>query len=131
MKSSIQPQNGIDNTRFVPLDAPAPMTHAKLLDCNDVHADVGAGEAAVFAVAHRQGVVQRDADEFECEAMCVLYLTADGERAVERWYHEVAPDEFERVDRAFVAPLDDLMPIGPNARRFAPIVRRHPEVDGE
>ena len=116
--------------RFVGVGAPAPMTTAKLVECNDNHDDVDAGREAVFAVAHRQGVVQNDADEREREAMNVLYLTADGTRACERWYLGAGPEDFREVDRAFPADEPELEPAGENARRFAPIVREHPEVEG-
>ena len=115
--------------RFVGVSAPAPMTVEKLLECNDVHDDVDDGEAAVFAVAHRQGVVQNDAEEYEREAMNVLYLTADGERACERWYLGAGPEGLSEVDRAFPADESEMEPTGERAQRFAPIVQDHPEVD--
>ena len=119
----------IDNAdeRFVPVSAPSPMITEKLLEATDVHADVDDDQEAVFAVAHQQGVVQRDADEYEREAMNVLYLTADGEQAVERWYLGAGPEDFLDVDRAFVVDETDLEPTDINARRFAPIVQTHPE----
>ena len=114
--------------RFVPVSAPSSITAEKLLEATDVHADVDDDQETVFAVAHQQGVVQRDADKYEREAMNVLYLTADGEQAVERWYLGVGPDDFSDVDRAFVVDEADLEPTGINARCFSPIVQTHPEV---
>jgi len=116
---------------YVPVEPPAPMTVEKLIECNDVHdSDDADDERAVFAVAHQQGVVQNVREEREHEVMGVLYVTADGEQAVERWYHGVTPDHFEEVDRAFVAHVDALEPTGDRARQFAPVVHKHPEVDG-
>ena len=129
--NAYSPSECIDKVdeRFVPVSAPSPMTTEKLLEATDVHDDVGTSEAAVFAVAHQQGLVQLDADEYECEAMNVLYLTANGKQAVERWYLSDGPEDFSSVDRAFVVDEADLMPTGKHARRFAPITRRHPEVE--
>ena len=115
--------------RFVPIDAVAPMITEKLVECNDVHDSADAGEAAVYAVAHQQGVVQRDVDEYEREAMNTLYMTADGEQAVERWYLGEGSEDFSAIYRAFVVDEVKLTPTGKAARRFAPITRWHPEVE--
>ena len=115
--------------RFVPVGAPAPMTTEKLVECNDVHDSADAGEAAVYAVAHQQGIVQSDVDEYEREAMNTLYMIADGEQAVERWYLGDGPEDFSAIDRAFVVDIDELTPTGKAAQRFVPITRRHPEVE--
>lgn len=121
------PTDGTDARRFAPTGAPAPMTDAKLARCRDRDGDEpDAAERAVFAVAHQAGVVQDDTREREYEAVSVLYLTADGEHACERWYAH--PDGFDRVDRAFVVDASELEPTGEHARRFAPIVQHHPEV---
>ena len=105
------------------------MTTEKLLQCNDVHgSDDEDGKVAVFAVAHQQGVLQDFERETDRDAMAVLYVTADGERACERWYPKVLDGEFWQVDRAFIADEENLDPIGENGRRWAPIAQKHPEV---
>lgn len=124
-KTRIEPSAG---DRFVPNDAPAPMTPAKLIACHDVHGSADEGEVAVFAVAHQQGVFQNTQREEEDEAMCVLYLTADGEQACERWFRGADPEHFEDVDRAFIATESEVSPVGEMGKRFAPVVREHPEV---
>lgn len=121
-----QVSSGTDREQFSPVGAPAPMTTEKLRACHDVHDDVDADQAAVYAVAHRRGVVQNLATQTEYEALNVLYLTADGEQACERWY--ARPDGFEAVDRAMVVDVAELEPAGEPAKRFAPIVTEHPEV---
>lgn len=75
---------------------------------------------AVFAVAHQQGIVQRDADAYEREAMNVLYLTADGEHACERWYLGTEPTTFSEVDRAFPVDTHTLEPTGERAPSVSP-----------
>jgi hypothetical protein len=117
-----------ENRRIVTPNAPAPMTAEKLAQCADPdHLDVDADERAVYAVAHQQGVIQWLDDRREYEAMGVLYVSADGERAVERWYRAAA-GEFGAVERAFVADASELSPTGDAAKRYAPVVQRHEEV---
>ncbi|REA00213.1 hypothetical protein DEQ92_20385 [Haloferax sp. Atlit-6N] len=104
------------------------MTEAKLRACNQVEAsDDGDHEVAVFAVAHRHGVIQNPVRKTERDGEAVLYVTADGERCTERWY-PILEGEFEEIDRAFIADERDLDESGSGARRFAPIVQEHPEV---
>jgi len=106
------------------------MTRTKLDACRDPETNLfeiaDADERVAFAVAHRTGVAQDHTAQTEREALAVLYLTADGEQAVERWVW-AAGEQFERVDRAIVAPADALEPTDARTKRFAPIVREHPE----
>ena len=117
--------------QFTPINPPHPMTESKLAECRQPDANlfelVDADERVVFAIAHRHGVVQHLAAEHERAAQAVLYATADGEHVVERWVdsHEGSLD---RADRAMIVPADALEAADEAARRFAPIVNRHPEV---
>ncbi|WEL29826.1 hypothetical protein HBNXHx_1720 [Haloferax volcanii] len=114
--------------RFVPVGSVNPMTEAKLRACNQVEAsDDGDHEVAVFAVAHRHGVIQNTIRKTDQDGEAVLYMTADGERCTERWYR-VLDGEFEEIDRAFIADGRHLDEADEVAKRFAPIVQRHPEV---
>lgn len=119
-----------DARRFTPTRAPSPMTSEKLAECRTPHGSIDEGERAVYAVAHQHGIVQDDprGDEYEAEA--VLYLTADGEQAVERWVAGTKHDVLAAVERAFVVDVAELEDAGDAVQRFAPIVQRHPEVDG-
>jgi len=107
------------------------MTEAKLADCRQPDRNLfeaaDADESVVFAVAHRHGVAQNFADERERAAQAILYATADGELVVERWV-DSAEGGLDRADRAMVVPADALMPADDAAKRFAPVVQRHPEV---
>lgn len=102
------------------------MTEEKLDLCEDApDLDAGDGEVPVYAVAHRRGVVQNTARRREYEALAVLYVTADGERAVERW---VTPAELSATARALCVDESALSESGEGARTYAPIARKHPEV---
>jgi hypothetical protein len=121
-------ETSTDPTRFVATAAPSPMTEEKLAAAQEPDTlDAGPDERAVYAIAHQQGVVQRPEQQHEYEAMCVLYVTRDGERACERWI-AAAPEEFCAVDRAFVADVDDLEDVGERSAKYAPIARKHEEV---
>lgn len=130
-KTRVRPTELDDDrdTDVEPMTAPAPMTAEKLAaarepDALDADHD---GAEPVYAIAHRTAVVQDWTNGREYEALLVLYATESGERVCERRY-PVAGDEFEAIERAFLAPADALSPIGENAERFAPIVHEHPEV---
>ena len=127
-KSRLEQNRSDQGERFVPLEAPAPMTHQKLATARDQDVDVDDGQERVYAVAHLDGVVQRPADEYEVEARSVLYATEDGEQVCERWYLGADADGFDAIDRMDVVAGDDLEPIGERARRYSPIVQKHPEV---
>jgi hypothetical protein len=104
------------------------MTADKLDRCREPAHDLDAADGvAVFAVAHQHGLIQRPADEREWEVEGVLYVTADGERAIEK-HVPAANGQLERVERATVADADDLEPADGYAAKVAPIVQRHPEV---
>jgi len=80
-----------------------------------------------FAVAARHGLVQDFERETEHEAHCVLYLTADGEYATERWVRGPA-DDCSNIKRVIAQPASLLADATGFAKRVAPAVRRHPEV---
>jgi len=117
--------------QFSPVAPPRPMTEPKLAACRQPDRNLfelaAADETVVFAIAHRHGIAQNFADERERAAQAVLYATADGEHAVERWVdsHEGSLSE---VDRAMVVQETALSPADGAAKRFAPVARRHPEV---
>lgn len=127
-----EPKSIADNhQQYVQLSAPMPMTAEKLTECrppeHDLDAEPKSGRRVV-AIAHSHGIVQDHHDGREYEAHYVLYATFDGEHVCERWISGTR-DDLSRIPRGFVAPVQALDPIGENARRFAPIVQRHPEVD--
>jgi len=101
--------------------------------CEDRFAglDETTGEIAVaFAVAVRPGRLVVDKPSVDSDigaAVAVLYLTADGEHVVER-HIQGSPDDLGLVPRATVASLNALSPADAHAKRYAPVVRRHPEV---
>jgi len=107
------------------------MTDDRLADCREPPTDpieaAGPDERALFAVAYRNGLYQETGREIEWEANAVLYLTRDGQHVTERWITGTA-DDLSDVDRAFVARTADLQLADEHARRYATIVRRHPEV---
>ena len=80
-----------------------------------------------FAVACRHGLVQDFERETEHEAHCVLYLTADGEYATERWVRGPA-DDCSNIKRVIAQPVSLLTEATGFADRIAPAVQRHPEV---
>jgi len=110
---------------FVTLQTPAPMTEAKLEQCDD---PVEADGQPVYAVAHQHGIIQNHRDERECEGLAVLYVTADGEQAVEMWFRRSGPRDFADAPRVSRATEDELSPTGEAAQKYAPIARKHPEV---
>lgn len=126
-----QVSSGTDRPdQFAPVGAPTPMTEADLRACAQPNGPIAEDQRAVYAVARRTGVVYNAAAGREYEALNVLYLTADGEQAVERWYARTSPDALDAVDRAMAVDEAALTPAGEPARRFAPITQRHPEVEG-
>lgn len=120
-------------SRFTPVDAGAsPLDADELRECRDPSGPIPDDREPVFAVAHRAGIVTRLDVSHQYEATAVLYLTADGEQAVEQWYSmaDAGDPDWSVVDRALHVDPDELRPTGQAAARLAPIVRRHPEVGG-
>ena len=107
------------------------MTESKLAECRQPDRNLfeltAADERVVFCVAHRHGAVQDHIERSERAAHAVLYLTADGEQVVERWVSG-ANGDLSAVDRAMVVPVATLVEADRAAKRYAPIVQRHPEV---
>lgn len=117
-----------DGKRFVALTDGATLTESKLDRCREPEPDLEAHDLTpVYAVAYQFGLVQDSRNDHEYEAMAVLYLTADGEQAVEMWTR-AGRGEFEHVERATVAPEPRLEPTEGFSKKVAPVVRRHPEV---
>lgn len=118
-----------DGKRFVALTDGATLTESKLDRCREPEPDLEAHDLTpVYAVAYQFGLVQDSRNDHEYEAMAVLYLTADGEQAVEMWTR-AGRGEFDRIERATVTPESKLEPTEGFATRVAPIVHRHPEVN--
>lgn len=118
-----------DGKRFVALTDGATLTESNLKRCREPDIDLEANEhTPVFAVAYQHGLIQDTRNDHEYEGMAVLYLTADGEQAVEMWTR-AGREEFERIERATVAPESRLEPTEGFSKRVAPVVNRHPEVN--
>ena len=115
------------DTEFKPIDAPVIFERDDLADLRTPTDIEDADGPLAFAVASRHGLVQDFAAETELEAHLVLYLTADGEYAVEKQVVGSAGD-FSSIDRVIVADCEKLTPTAGFAKRVAPAVRRHPEV---
>lgn len=117
-----------DGKRFVANTSGATLTKSDLDRCREPAIDVEAHDhVPVYAVAYQHGLIQDTRNDHEYEGMAVLYLTADGEQAVEMWT-PAGREEFERVDRATVAPESCLEPTEGFSKKVAPVVRRHQEV---
>ena len=118
-----------DGKRFVALTDGATLTESKLKRCREPDINLEANDdTPVFAVAYQHGLIQDTRNDHEYEGMAVLYLTADGEQAVEMWTR-AGREEFERIERATVAPESRLEPTEGFSKRVAPVVNRHPEVN--
>ena len=106
------------------------MTHERLDDCRQPDRNLfelaGDDHRVVFAVAYREGIVQNVAEQYEFEGLAVLFLTADGERVVEQWVR-ATQSGLGDISRAFVCPTSKLDDADEHAKRFAPVVGRHPE----
>lgn len=85
-------------TEFIALSDPNRLTAAQI-DALDEPSDApAAGETRYYAVARRDGCIRYGEGEYEVADGCsVLYLSADGSHAVERWYR-VEAGSFEGVD---------------------------------
>jgi hypothetical protein len=84
---------------FVSVSEPTQLTEAALPRLREPHHNDTAGDGdLVYVVAWQHGVCQHRAEEREYEALCVLYLTPDGKRAVESWI-PAKPNKLERVPR--------------------------------
>lgn len=119
--------NGIEHQALEPTK---PMTESKLKQCDDQLREPRAHEERVYAVAHRQGLIQDFDDEREYEVMFVLYATEEGERMCLEAIPAGAGD-FNRVPRISVASDETLRPADDRVSKYAPIVQRHPEVGNE
>jgi len=117
--------------QFTDLSGIRVMTPERLAECRQPQRNLfelaDDSECVVFAVAYRDGLVQNIPEQYEFEARAVLYLTADGEQAIESWSRATKSD-LRDVERATLAPEDKLTDADDHAKRFGPVVRRHPEV---
>jgi len=117
--------------QFVPVSSRRIMTEERLAECR--HPDRNLFEAAdadervVFAVAARHGALQNHREQYELEAHCVMYVTADGEEVLDMFVPG-ADGDLSDVPRATLAPKAKLSPTEGFAARVAPVVNRHPEV---
>jgi len=113
---------------FVSLTTPTPITEGTLPRLAEPRTNDMAGDGELaFAVAHQHGIVQNIADAHEYEALCVLYLTADGSRAVEEWI-PAGHNQLERVPRVTRAREDMLTAADCG---FGEALALHPEVSDE
>lgn len=118
---------------FEPAGEPRPLSTDDLAACRqpqrNLFEEARADERVAFAVAVRPGhlVVDTPSVDSDIEANAVLYLTRDGEFAVER-HVTGATGDLGLVPRAIVAATAALEPADAAAKRFGPVVRRHPEV---
>jgi len=81
---------------------------------------------AVFAVATRVGVLRTPDNRHEYEATAVLYLSADGRQAVERFFSR----GLSAAPRACLMPAEKLFQAMPDGSRHAlsTLLDEHPEV---
>lgn len=116
---------GTEEQRFVPTGEVVALDDERLREMAQPRGTADDDERLAFAVAYREGVFQDPRTETEFTALGVLYLTSDGEEACEKWVRE---HTLRNVDRGIIVAEDALEPTGENGRRYAPIVREHPEV---
>lgn len=132
--STIQPnqEKPSRTERFEPTGEPRPLTTDDLRELRQPERNLfeaaAAHESVAFAVAVRGGTLVTDTPTFEydSDAVAVLYVTADGERVVER-HQQASPDDLRFVPRAVIAADRQLSAVDEHAARFAPVVQRHPE----
>ena len=132
--STIQPQaDKPERTeRFEPTGEPRPLTTDDLRELRQPQRNLfeaaAPHESVAFAVAVRGGrlVTETPLFEYDSDAVAVLYLTADGERVVER-HQQASSDDLRYVPRAVIGSNREFEPVDEAAKRFAPVVQRHPE----
>jgi len=118
--------------RFEPTREPRPLTTDDLRELRqpqrNLYDAAAPHESVAFAVAVRGGtlVTETPMFEYDSDAVAVLYLTADGERVVER-HQQAHVDDLRYVPRALIASDRQFAPVDEAAKRFAPVVQRHPE----
>lgn len=115
------PEKGTDD------DAPfTPTESVKFIDgldqLRDPDALVEDGTAA-FAVAQRHGVMTIASRELQFEATATLYLTADGQQAIERYTRRGTP-----ATRACIVDADDHLTDADPGVRYTERLELHPEV---
>ena len=127
------PDKGARRERFEPNSEPRPLTNSDLEACRQPNCDVvevaDTHQQAVFAVAVRDGILYADTPgrTLDLPHVSVLYVTADGARATTRRV-PANPGELSLVNRVLIVDEHELQPATESAKRFAPVVRRHPEV---
>lgn len=123
-------QDAQSRERFEPTTEPRPLTSDDLDECSQPGHDVTdapAGQRAVFAVAVRRGILHAETPgrDLDMPHLSIVYLTADGEQALAK--RVAAGNGLALVNRALVVDDRELQPTPDHARRWAPIVQRHPE----
>lgn len=78
---------------------------------------------AAFAVAQRHGVMTIASRELQFEATATLYLTADGQQAIERYTRRGTP-----APRACIVDADDHLTDADPGVRYSEALSSHPEV---
>ena len=132
--STIQPNSEKPERteRFEPTAEPRPLRVDDLRELRQPQRNLfeaaAPHESVAFAVAVRGGrlVTETPMFEYDSDAVAVLYVTADGERVVER-HQQASSDDLRYVPRAVIAPDRQFEPVDEHAARFAPVVQRHPE----
>lgn len=81
----------------------------------------------MYAVAARRGVMTLVDDGDQFEATVVLYLSADGRYARERFFRR----GLRSAPRACIIPEEQLSEAGPGARSRESLLSNHPEVEVE
>lgn len=111
--------------RFTPVGGVERVDEPLLRRMNEPEKLVEDGDA-VFAVAYRSGVLRTPDDSHEYETACVLYLSADGRRAVERYFSQGVT----AAPRACIIPANKLYEAQPDgsASPLADALEAHPEV---
>lgn len=130
--STIQPQADERTERFEPTGEPRPLTTDDLREMRQPQRNLfeaaAPHESVSFAVAVRGGsiITETPLFEYDSDAVAVLYLTTDGERVVER-HQQAHVDDLRYVPRAVIVPDRELSTADAAAKRFGPVVQRHPE----
>jgi len=127
-----RPDKSRRTERFEPTAEIRPLTTDDLNACRQPNGDVAeatdAHQQAVFAVAVREGILHKSTPgrDLDQPHLSVLYVTADGEQATTE--RVAAGGGLSLVNRVLVVRARELQSTPDHARRFAPVVQRHPEV---
>jgi len=116
-------ENGTDDAAPFTATEPVETVDADTLDqMREPDALVEDG-TATFAVAQRHGVMTIAAREIQFEATATLYLTADGQQAIERYTRRATA-----APRACIVDADDHLVDADPGVRYTECLPLHPEV---